>query len=300
MSKWKAWIIAFRLRTLPLAIASILMGTLLASAEGYFNFTIVLFGVLTTISLQILSNLANDYGDASSGVDGKHREGPSRTVQSGLITKEEMKKMLYVFTFLSLIFGLLLIWSALGDQWLKGILFLGLGIGAIAAAIKYTVGASPYGYTGWGDFFVLIFFGIVGVIGSYYLLSNSFQWILLLPALATGLFAVGVLNLNNIRDIESDKKSGKFSIPVRLGRRKAVLYHYFLLLGGVICAVLYVSIENEGWYSWGFLLTTPLFFINGRAVTLKKSAKELDPYLKQMAISTLIFVILLGIGHFQF
>ncbi len=300
MSKLGIWIKAFRLRTLPLAIASILMGTLLAIADGYFDTAIFILGVLTTIFLQILSNLANDYGDAASGVDGIDRKGPSRVVQTGLISKTEMKRMLWIFISLSLVSGLLLIWVALGDQWLTGILFFVLGIAAIAAAIRYTVGKNPYGYSGWGDFYVLLFFGFTGVIGSFFLLSKSFYPNLILPALSTGLFSVAVLNLNNIRDIESDRKNGKFSIPVRLGRERAIIYHYLLLFFGLVSAVVFVILEGEGWHSWVFLLSVPLLIINARAVSRKKAAAELDPYLRQMAISTLIFVLLFGLGQIQF
>ena len=300
MSSIKIWLSAFRLRTLPLALSSILMGTLLAVSHGHFNTIVFLLGVLTTIFLQILSNLANDYGDAKSGIDGADRKGPSRTVQSGLITREDMKRMLYVFVLLSLLSGVALIVLALGDQWLKGLLFFVLGLGAIAAAINYTVGKSPYGYSGWGDLFVLLFFGFVGVMGSYFLLSGQWVPMLIFPAISTGLFSVAVLNLNNIRDIESDRKNGKFSIPVRLGRSRAVIYHYLLLVLGMVSAITYVIFEGTAWYSWAFLLVVPLLIVNARAVSVKKEASDLDPYLKQMAISTLIFVLLFGIGQVQF
>ena len=300
MSKINIWLQAFRLRTLPLALSSILMGSLLAVSHGYFDTAIFLLGVLTTIFLQILSNLANDYGDAKSGIDGMDRKGPSRTVQAGLIEKQEMKRMLYVFVILSLISGVSLIVLALGDQWMKGLMFFILGLGAIAAAINYTVGKSPYGYSGWGDLFVLIFFGFVGVLGSYFLLSGQLTPWLILPAISTGLFSVAVLNLNNIRDIESDRKNGKFSIPVRLGRTRAVIYHYLLLVLGMVSAITYVIFEGTAWYSWAFLLVVPLLIVNARAVSVKKEASDLDPYLKQMAISTLFFVLLFGFGQVQF
>ncbi|MBV6643390.1 MAG: 1,4-dihydroxy-2-naphthoate polyprenyltransferase [Cyclobacteriaceae bacterium] len=300
MSKINIWLQAFRLRTLPLALSSILMGSLLAVSHGYFDTAIFLLGVLTTIFLQILSNLANDYGDAKSGIDGMDRKGPSRTVQAGLIEKQEMKRMLYVFVVLSLISGISLIVLALGDQWMKGLMFFILGLGAIAAAINYTVGKSPYGYSGWGDLFVLMFFGFVGVLGSYFLLSGQLTPWLILPAISTGLFSVAVLNLNNIRDIESDRKNGKFSIPVRLGRTRAVIYHYLLLVLGMVSAITYVIFEGTAWYSWAFLLVVPLLIVNARAVSVKKEASDLDPYLKQMAISTLFFVLLFGFGQVQF
>ncbi|WP_258103613.1 1,4-dihydroxy-2-naphthoate polyprenyltransferase [Marinoscillum sp. MHG1-6] len=293
-SKTKAWIQAFRLRTLPLAFSSILLGAFLASASDYFNGVILGLSLLTTLFLQVLSNLANDYGDARSGVDGDEREGPSRTVQTGLISQAEMKSALFICAGLALISGVALIIYSLPDQWGYTLTFLVMGFGAIAAAIKYTVGKNPYGYAGFGDLFVLIFFGYVGVLGTYFLYAQSISMDLLLPATTCGLFSVAVLNVNNIRDIESDRKTGKYSIPVRLGRSKAVVYHWFLLLSGLLTSVVYGVLHEFQWSGWLFLLVTPLVFINARAVYTKKTSQELDPFLKQMALTTLLYVVLFG------
>jgi len=300
MAPLKTWVSAFRLRTLPLALSSIMMGTFLAISKGYFDVLVFILGVITTIFLQILSNLANDYGDASSGVDSHEREGPQRTVQAGLISKEAMKKALFLFVALSLVSGLLLIWVALGERWKEAVLFLILGFASIGAAIKYTVGKNPYGYAGWGDFFVMVFFGFVGVSGSFYLLVGSYDPLVILPSLSTGFFSVAVLNVNNIRDIESDKKSGKYSLPVRLGRAKAVLYHWSLLFLGFLASAVFVLITGSTLQAWVFIGITPLLFINARAVSKKTLPSELDPYLKQMAITTLLYVVLFGIGQIQF
>ncbi|WP_421877203.1 1,4-dihydroxy-2-naphthoate polyprenyltransferase [Marinoscillum sp.] len=295
--KIKAWIQAFRLRTLPLAFSCIFMGAFTAGIDGYFQADILTWSLITTLFLQILSNLANDYGDASSGVDGDHRTGPKRTVSSGLITKGQMKNALITFSLLSLGSGLYLVWLSFGDQWAKVLVFIALGLGAIAAAIKYTVGSRPYGYAGLGDFFVLVFFGLVGVGGNYFLYTSTLDAWVLLPALSCGFLAVGVLNVNNIRDIESDKASGKYSIPVRIGRKNAVYYHWFLI-GGAIAAMLgFCLLKDLGAGAYLFLLVTPILFFNARAVKIKQTSEGLDPYLKQLALTTLLFVLLFGFGE---
>ncbi len=284
-----------RLRTLPLAIASIGMGSFLAAADHGFNLTIFVLALLTTISLQILSNLANDYGDSIHGADSAHREGPARAVQSGQITQKQMKVAMGVSIVISLVLGLGLLWqSAISLK--VFFIFLGLGLVAILAAIYYTNGARPYGYIGLGDLSVFLFFGWLGIIGTYYLMTGGYRADLLLPGAACGLFTVAVLNVNNIRDIESDLLAGKHSIPARLGRTRATLYHFSLLAVGFICAVWYTFLHYTSIKEWLFLLVLPLLFINARAVKTKLTAQSLDPYLKQMAISTLIFVLFFGLG----
>lgn len=292
-----AWISAARPRTLPLALSSILMGNFLAAATHSFSWPICLLTFLTTILLQILSNLANDYGDAVNGKDTDARIGPARAVQSGAISAVAMRRAVGFFSILSLVSGLSLLYVALDTANLQIFLsFLGLGILAIIAAITYTAGKKPYGYAGLGDLSVLIFFGWVGVLGSYYLQTQQINWALLLPASSCGLFAVGVLNLNNMRDIDSDALTGKRSIPVRLGRKKAVVYHWSLLILGMICSVFYLFLFRNSPSQWLFLFSFPLFIRNGLVVSNNKNPRDLDPYLKQMALSTLLFVVLFGIG----
>ncbi|MCU0383433.1 MAG: 1,4-dihydroxy-2-naphthoate polyprenyltransferase [Cyclobacteriaceae bacterium] len=290
----KAWITAFRLRTLPLAVSCIAMGSFLAADKGFFSWQILSLTLLTTLFLQILSNLANDYGDAVSGIDGEHRTGPKRMVQVGVISKQSMKKALYVFGFLSFVSGITLLYSTLED-FKSFITFLALGIACIFAAIAYTVGKKPYGYIGLGDLSVFIFFGLVGVGGTYYLFTQTFDWSMLLPACSSGLFAVGVLNINNVRDIESDKASGKFSLPVRMGRKKAGVYHACITGIGVLFAIVYAALYFEVLIQWLFLVTIPLFWGIAVAV-IKLPSRELDPFLKRMALSTLLFVLLFGVG----
>ena len=290
-----SWISAFRLRTLPLALSSIAMGGFLAAAKQMFSWTIFALCVSTTIFLQILSNLANDYGDSVHGADSPDRKGPSRAVQSGSITPQQMRTALWIFVVLCLVSGISLLLVAFGLNYEAIAYFFALGIFCILAAVAYTVGRKPYGYMGLGDFSVLLFFGLVGVLGSYFLYAGKIDTALLLPALSCGFFSVGVLNVNNIRDIESDRKAGKFSVPVRIGRENAVRYHWFLLIGGLIFAGIYTILKYQSPWQLLFLLSVPLFLINGRAVQHKES-HELDPYLRQLALSALLFVLLFGSG----
>lgn len=291
----KVWLQAFRLRTLPLSLSCISMGGFLAAAAGAFNWSIFFWCVVTTAFLQVLSNLANDYGDSIHGADSVSRKGPSRAVQTGAISKAAMKRAINICIMLSLISGCILLWLSFGYHWQAIVFFFGLGILSIIAAIAYTVGKRPYGYAGLGDFSVMVFFGLVGVIGSYYLFTQSVDQYVVLPALSCGLFSIAVLNVNNIRDIESDKEAGKFSIPVRIGKPKAVVYHWFLLVAGLASACVYTLLTFHDAWQFLFLLSVPLFVINGIAVS-KKPSHELDPFLKQMALSTLLFVMLFGLG----
>jgi 1,4-dihydroxy-2-naphthoate octaprenyltransferase len=271
------------------------MGAFLAAERNLFSISILLLALLVTLFLQILSNFANDYGDYTSGVDGQHRTGPSRTVQMGLISASQMKLALIIFSILSFVSGILLLFFAFGEDWIKSIIFLLLGVGAIIAAIKYTVGKNPYGYAGLGDLFVMIFFGFVGVAGSYFLFSKSIDPIIFLPAYTCGILSVGVLNVNNIRDIESDKKSGKNSIPVRIGRKNAIKYHWVILTTAMLSILAYGFFMEYDLFDYGFIFSFPLFFIHGMKVT-RLPQEKLDPQLKMLALSTLLFVLLFGLN----
>ena len=291
----KHWISAMRLRTLPLAFASIGMGAFLAAAQGGFRPAVFALCLLTTIALQILSNLANDYGDTVHGADNADREGPSRAVQTGVISRAQMKKAIGISVGITLVLGIsLLIVAGVSVQVFAT--FIGLGLLAVVAAILYTNGVRPYGYVGLGDLSVFLFFGLLGVLGTFYLQVGYVTWDLILPGAACGLFTVAVLNVNNIRDIDSDLKAGKYSIPARLGRSRATIYHLALLITGLASALLYSYLHYTGPTQLLYLLMVPLLYINGRAVKTKLSSQELDPYLKQMAISTLVFVLFFGIG----
>jgi 1,4-dihydroxy-2-naphthoate polyprenyltransferase len=290
-----SWLSAIRLRTLPLALSSIGMGGFLAAAAGRFSWPIFLLCCLTTIFLQILSNLANDYGDSVNGADHAGRKGPQRAVQSGVISMQQMKRAVLLLSVLSLASGVSLLWISLAWNMREFLFFLSLGVLCILAAIAYTVGKKPYGYAGLGDISVLIFFGLVGVLGSTYLMTKTFLWLDVLPALTCGLFSVAVLNINNIRDIESDKAAGKFSVPVRIGKQKAALYHGFLLAIGLFSSALYMVLNFHHAWQFMFLIITPIL-IKIMVVVKNEPSEKLDPWLKKMAITTLAFVILFGVS----
>ncbi|MEX2566150.1 MAG: 1,4-dihydroxy-2-naphthoate polyprenyltransferase [Cyclobacteriaceae bacterium] len=297
-TKKKAWLHALRFRTLPLALSSIFMGSILALQTGIFHWVIFILAALTTVLLQILSNLANDYGDSVNGADHQGRTGPVRAVQSGMISLLEMKKAMILFGVLSLISGLILLYVALPDRF-TFLLFFGLGILAIIAAVTYTYGGKPYGYAGLGDISVFVFFGLVGVLGTYYLHTLAMDWLILLPAGAIGFFSTAVLNINNIRDIESDRSAGKKSIPVRIGKNAAIIYHWALILGGLILLLAYIlSVQAFG--SLFFLLALPIMLNASWAIQSLDEPALLDPYLKKMAMATLLCVLGFGLGGMIF
>jgi 1,4-dihydroxy-2-naphthoate polyprenyltransferase len=290
----KVWLSAFRLRTLPLALASIGMGSFLAASNHKFRFDILIWAAVTTIFLQVFSNLANDYGDTVHGADTDLRQGPLRAVQSGAISSSTMKIAIIVLGILSFLSGLMLLYISIGLGSTTFYIFLLLGIVSIAAAYSYTAGKNPYGYAGLGDISVLLFFGFLAVLGTYFLFTNEFVLINILPALSMGVFATAVLNVNNIRDIASDKQAGKNSIAVRLGRNNAVIYHIILLSSGYIAALIYIWFLPFDFHRLLVLLALVPLAINAKAIIKIKDPKALDPYLKQMAISSLLFMLLFG------
>lgn len=294
--KIQHWIKAFRLRTLPLALASVGMGSFLANYYGMLNYEVLILSLITTLFLQILSNLANDYGDSVHGADHDGRKGPNRMVQSGFISQKAMKSAIMAFAVLSFISGILLIHASRLDSLYLSVFFVLLGIGAIAAAIRYTMGKKPYGYAGLGDIFVLIFFGFTGVMGTFFLHTGFLKPVIILPSLSVGLLATAVLNVNNIRDMESDILAGKKSIPVRIGRKMAIWYHVILLSLALIAGLVFTILQFKEYIQFLFLLSLPLLFINGKAIATYKEAAKLDPYLKQLAVSALIFMLLFGLG----
>ncbi|MFO7681179.1 MAG: 1,4-dihydroxy-2-naphthoate polyprenyltransferase [Chloroflexota bacterium] len=297
-TKKQAWLAAMRPRTLPLAVASSIMGGFLAAANGVFSWTVTLLCVLTAVCLQILSNLANDYGDSVHGADHVDRAGPKRAVQTGLISASAMKRAMGIFALLSAVTGLTLVIVALGVAALPFVLlFVALGGAAIWAAISYTAGSKPYGYAGLGDIFVFIFFGWVGTLGTYFLQAQAWNWLVLLPATSVGLLSVAVLNVNNIRDIDSDRQAGKNSIPVRIGPHKARIYHWILLISAVLGAFLYVGLTYESVWQFLFVLAVSLLVKNGTAVWRTTDPLKLNPMLKQLSLSTLVFVFTFGLGQ---
>ena len=293
----KKWIHSFRLQTLPLALSSTIIGSCLAASDDKFRWIVFALAALTTILLQILSNMANDYGDFVNGKDNAERIGPKRMVQSGEISPKTMLRGLIVVGILCAVSGLSLIIVGTSEIDISSLfVFALLGLAAIAAAIKYTVGKNPYGYRGWGDIFVFVFFGLVGVMGTYFLHTQSLSWDLMLLASAIGFLSAGVLNMNNMRDYENDKKADKRTLVVALGIQKAAWYHLFLVLGAALLAVVYTLINLESAWQWLFLLSFPILFLNLRKVFTYKDAIELYPELPRLSIATLIFSLTFGIG----
>ena len=297
MNKAQIWIKAFRLRTLPLALSATTLGSLVAHAENRFSWSVFIFAVLTTLFLQILSNLANDYGDARKGTDSEHRIGPLRVTQSGLVSKRQIEWMIGIFLMLSLLSGSTLIWFGLrGDNMLLYGLFFLLGISAIYAAVKYTIGKRPYGYKGFGDIMVFIYFGILGVAGTYFLHTHTLHPSILLPASSVGIFSMGVLNLNNLRDHENDAINGKNTLVVRMGVQWAKTYHVILLLTALVLAVIYTVLNFESYYQLIVLLPVPLLIDDISKVITNTVPVELNRELKRLAMATLLFSISFGIG----
>ena len=292
-----AWIQAFRLRTLPLALASVFTGAAIADEANAENGTALALIILTTVLLQILSNLANDYGDSVHGADNAGRVGPARAVQSGAISISAMKKGVLTTALLAFISGLALLYVSLfaSGRMLEGLTFLGLGLLAIAAAVKYTAGSNPYGYQGLGDASVLLFFGWIGVAGTAYLLGSRFTFELLLPATAIGSFAAAVLNLNNLRDHLNDAASGKRTLVVKMGFEKAKGYHLGLFLLGWTNLLVWLIAFNEVSWRWLTLVPVVVHIVHLRKVFRTHDPALLDPELKKIALSTFVIAIILFI-----
>ena len=303
----KDWIQAARLRTLPLSISGIIMGSFIAMwrlhNEGKeWDWRIFALALLVTLLYQILSNYANDYGDGVKGTDKlRINEAEQRAVASGKITAGQMKNAVILFSALSLIATVALLYLAFFPDFMKEFwIFIGLGIACILAAIGYTVGKKPYGYLGLGDLMVFIFFGLVSVGGSYFLFKKSFEWDVLIPASAIGLMSSAVLNLNNMRDIESDRLSGKKSLALRLGFRNAMIYELVLLQLPIILILVFLmmnGLHTQGNY-YAFIVMILLLPLVGlrRKIMAVKEPRELDPFLKQVGIITLMMAVLLAFG----
>nr|WP_086937775.1 1,4-dihydroxy-2-naphthoate polyprenyltransferase [Thaumasiovibrio occultus] len=294
-SSLSVWLSAARPKTLPLAVASIACGSAVAALEQQFSLAITALALLTALLLQILSNLANDYGDAVKGTDNEQRLGPMRAIQSGAVTTSTMRKAMAFNVVLTLISGISLILLAT-DSVKDMFSFALLGAMAIAASIAYTVGRKPYGYMGLGDLSVLIFFGWLGVAGTYYLQTGSVDSLVFLPATACGLLAVGVLNINNLRDIDNDRACGKQTLAVRMGPQWGRRYHLVLLTGAIGCLIVFASFELTGWFAWLFLLALPMLIRHGRDVFLSADGAALRPMMGTMVKCALATNLLFAIG----
>lgn len=297
MASVKSWIKAARLRTLPLAMSGILMGGALSYFYGGFNSKVTILAIVTALFIQIFSNFANDYGDSQKGTDNQHRVGPKRTVQSGEISSNQMKTGMVVLIMLSLATGIWLVTEGTkGLDLTTFLLFLVFGIVALIAAYRYTAGSNPYGYAGLGDVAVFLFFGILPVAGTYFLNTHQINPEIFMPAVSIGLFSTGVLNLNNMRDIENDRNSGKKTVVVRMGSNKSKRYHTSLIAIGWLTAVLFVVLRFQSVYQALFVLTLPLFVNDLVKINLIQEPRQLDPFLKKLSIATLLFTVLFGIG----
>ena len=294
----KSWLSAARLRTLPLSLSGIILGSFLAYSNGYFNIYILIFAILTTVGFQVISNFANDYGDGVKGTDNEDRIGPVRALQSGEISPKQMLNAIIITGVITLIIALILIYVSFGKENIfYSILFFLLGLGSIAAAVKYTMGKNAYGYSGFGDVFVFLFFGLLSVCGTYFLYVQSIDYTIFFPAFSVGLLSAGVLNLNNMRDRESDEKSNKNTLVVKTGAKFAKNYHYFLLIAAFLFALLYVIIHYRT--AWQFLFIVAFIPIFKHLLTVYKNRdeKKLDPELKKLALSTFLFALLFGLGQ---
>lgn len=298
--KIRYYIASFRLRTLPLSLSGILLGSLLAKADGSFALLPFVLAVTTTLCLQILSNLANELGDLEKGTDNADRLGPIRSIQSGALSLQEFKRTIVIFIIFSVISGTILVYTAFDHLFCQdGMIMLLLGAAAIVAAIKYTVGKGAYGYHGLGDLFVFLFFGLLSVCGSYFVIAHQLRWEVFLPAASIGLLSTGVLNLNNMRDIENDRHSGKQTIPVKIGLQKAKYYQVGLITGAVFCMCLYTLTQFHTLKHFLFLLVLPLFILHLKKVA-KNQGRELDSQLKVLSLTTLLFALLSGLSQLLF
>lgn len=297
MASIKSWVKAARLRTLPLAVSGILMGGALSLLDEGFNGKVTILAVVTALFIQIFSNFANDYGDFQKGTDNEHRVGPRRTVQGGEITPSQMKAGMTVLALLSLASGVWLVLEGTRGLSLNVFgIYIVLGILSLIAAFKYTAGSNPYGYAGLGDLAVFLFFGLLPVIGTYFLNTHRLNGLIFLPAVSIGLFSSGVLNMNNMRDEENDRNSGKNTIVVRVGNSNGKIYHWLLITAGMITAVIYTALVQKSVAQWIFLLAFPLFVRDLIQVNRITEPRQFDPFLKKLSLSTLFFTLLFGLG----
>ncbi|SFN29693.1 1,4-dihydroxy-2-naphthoate octaprenyltransferase [Paenimyroides ummariense] len=296
----KKWIKAARLRTLPLSVSGIILGSACAyqAVPSHSKFWLI-FGLclLTTLFFQVLSNYANDYGDAVKGTDNENRVGPQRAIQSGEIKKEAMKRAIIITAVLGMISSVAVVYFSFGkENFVEAIIYLVLAVACIGAAIKYTVGSSAYGYRGLGDVFVFVFFGLVSTLGSYYLYTHWLDLKVLFPAFAVGFLSTAVLNMNNMRDIENDAAMNKNTLVVKMGYNKAKTYHFFLIIASIILFNTYAIGSFTKWYQFAYVLALIPLFKNIGVVAKTKNPRDLDPELKRIALTTFFISLLFSIA----
>ena len=298
MSNIKPWLSAMRLRTLPLSVSGIILGACFAFYDGVFNWAVFIIAMALTVGFQILSNLSNDYGDAVKGTDNHTRVGPERAIQSGQISESQMVDAIRKNILIVCVLTILLIFSAFGTKhFLYAFLFLILGAIAIYSALTYTIGESPYGYKGLGDIFVFIFFGLVSVLGSYFLFAKQLDHFIILPAISLGLLSVGVLNLNNMRDLESDKVSNKITLAVKLGKEKSKKYHIILILSAIAISFIFAILYYTSAWNFLFFITYIPLIIHIKKIKNAELPDDFDSQLKVLALATFFFSLFLGVGY---
>jgi len=295
--KAKAWLNAVRLRTLPLSVSGILVGSGLAAMYGKTDPLIFILALLSTLGLQIISNLANDYGDGIKGTDNEERIGPKRAYQTGALSRKELKTGILVAVLITLCFIGALLFKAFNGFPEYILIFSFLGALALWAAIRYTVGDSAYGYKGFGDIFVFSFFGLLSVLGSMFLFTKYLTAISVLPAICIGLLSTAVLNLNNLRDHKSDVRSGKNTFVVKLGTKRAKQYHYLLLIGSFLCMCLFLLLSAPVWQQTLCLLAFIPLGLHLHTVIGVKEPHAFDPELKKVALSTFLMALLFYLGY---
>ena len=299
--KLKAAVLSMRLRTLPLSAAGVILGILLAVADWKVDPWVAVLIFVTTICLQILANLSNELGDYLRGTDNADRQGPQYALQEGGLTVGEMKLLIGIFVGCCVVFGTLMTWRAFGTLWaLTPILVLVLGAAAILGAMKYTLGRHPYGYNAKGDFYVFLFFGLVAVLGAYFVCTEGvgLHWKLLLPAASIGCFSVGVLNVNNIRDMKTDAVN-RVTIAIKLGLKRARIYQTVLIVLGIVCMAAYCLLCWPSWWHWLWLVTLPLYARHLQMVWSRED-RALDPALPLLVLTTFGLCLLVGLGFCRF
>ena len=299
--KLKASLESMRLRTLPLSMAGVLLGILLVVADWKVDLWTAILIVITTVCLQILSNLSNELGDVLRGTDTAERQGPQYGLNSGEMTVRDMKVLIGIFVGLCIVFGTAMTWRAFGTLWgMTPILVLMLGAAAIMGAMKYTLGHNPYGYRAKGDIYVFLFFGLVAVMGAYFVCTKGvgLHWKLLLPAAGVGCFSVGVLNVNNIRDMKTDA-ANRVTVAIKLGAHRARIYQTVLICLGWVCMAAYCLLCWPSWWHWLWVLTLPLYVLHLHGVWTRED-RALDPMLPLLVLSTFALCLLMGIGFCAF
>ncbi|MCX2719441.1 1,4-dihydroxy-2-naphthoate octaprenyltransferase [Lentiprolixibacter aurantiacus] len=286
MSKFKTWVSAARLRTLPLSVSGILVGTAIAKSRGFEDHTIFFLALLTTLGFQITSNFANDYGDGVKGTDNEQRLGPARALQSGALSRKELEYGIGISIFFSLLFAGALLYTSFGlASWEYLLLFGGLALLSIWAAVRYTVGSKAYGYSGLGDLFVFMFFGLLSVLGTTFLFTKNIEANDFLPAITIGCLSTAVLNLNNLRDHFGDARAGKRTLVVKIGFENGRYYHVILILIALLTLFIY-DMNFRSWTAYLNLLAFVPLGIHLLKVIRVKNPRHLDPELKKMALST--------------